>query len=339
MRRIVTLAVLAAAIIGCSAPPPASPSPIVASEPPDASAPAASATATPLPLTASALSQLLDPNELSRHLAAFQDIADESDGNRATGTAGFEASVGYVESELRAAGYEVERLSFDAGGAESWNLVAERAGSGPGVVMVGAHADSVAVSPGINDNASGVSALLAIATALAELPDPVATVRFAFWGAEEGGPFGSQAYVDALDEAAIAEIRAYLNVDMIGSPNGLTFIYDEPGAADGSEAITNIISGYFRQRGRPWEPIDLAGDSDHGGFTTAGIPTGGLFAGGIEPVTGAQAAAHGATAGVPADACSHAACDTLDNVNLARLALMTDALAAAIVALAADAAG
>lgn len=338
MRRIASLAVLAAATIGCSAPP-ASPSATVASEPPDASAPAASATATPLPLTASALSQLLDPNELSRHLAAFQDIADGSDGNRATGTSGFEASVAYVETELRAAGYEVERLSFDAGGAESWNLVAERAGSGPGVVMVGAHLDSVAVGPGINDNASGVSALLAIAAALAELPEPVATVRFAFWGAEEGGPFGSQAHVDALDEAAIAEIRAYINVDMIGSPNGLTFIYDEPGAADGSGAITNIISGYFRQRGRPWEPIDLAGDSDHGAFTAAGIPTGGLFAGGIEPVTEEQAARHGATAGVPADACSHAACDTIDNVNLARLALMTDALAAAIVALAADAAG
>jgi len=339
MRRIGSLVVLAVALIGCSAPPPASPSLAVGSEPPVSSAPAASADATPMPLTASALSELLDPNELSRHLAALQAIADESGGNRATGTAGFEASVTYVETELRAAGYEVERLPFDAGGAESWNLVAERAGSGPGIVMAGAHLDSVPAGPGINDNASGVSALLAIAAALTELPEPVATVRFAFWGAEEGGPFGSQAYVDTLDEAGIAEVRAYLNADMIGSPKGVTFIYDEPGAAPGSEAITNVVSGYFRQRGGPWEPIDLAGDSDHGPFTVAGIPTGGLFAGGREPVTDAQAARHGAIAGEPADPCSHAACDTLDNVNLARLALMTDALAAAIVALAADPAG
>src|SRR5690606_12607214 len=131
--------------------------------------------------------------------------------------------------------YEVERVRFDAAGTESWNLIAERAGSGSGVVMVGAHLDSVPVGPGINDNASGTSALLAIAAALAELPEPVATVRFAFWGAEEGGPFGSQAYVDALDGAGVAEIGAYLNIDMIGSPNGVTFVYDEPGAADGSD--------------------------------------------------------------------------------------------------------
>ena len=34
------------------------------------------------------------------------------------------------------------------------------------------------------------------------------------------------------------EIDGYLNFDMLGSPNGLSFVYDEPGAAPGSEALT-----------------------------------------------------------------------------------------------------
>ena len=162
-------------------------------------------------------------------------------------------------------------------------------------------------------------------------------MRFAFWGAEEGGAFGSRAYLDSLSIAETARLRAYLNFDMLGSPNGVTFVYDEDGAAAGSEALANVVSGYFDRRGLPWEPIDLSGDSDHGPFTAAGIPTGGLFSGGIEPVTEGEAARHGAEAGRPADACSHAACDSVDNVDPARLALMTDAIASVLVTLASEA--
>jgi Zn-dependent M28 family amino/carboxypeptidase len=119
----------------------------------------------------------------------------------------------------------------------------------------------------------------------------------------------------------------------------VTFVYDEPDAAVGSEAITNLVTTYFERRGLPWEPINLQGHADHGPFTDAGVPTGGLFSGGREAVTDTQAARHGATPGQPADPCSHTACDTLQNVDLARLALMTDAIAAVLVALAASPSG
>lgn len=49
--------------------------------------------------------------------------------------------------------------------------------------MAGAHLDSVPDGPGINDNASGVAALLAVADALG--PRPHRRTRLAFWGAEE----------------------------------------------------------------------------------------------------------------------------------------------------------
>ncbi|MDF2145285.1 M20/M25/M40 family metallo-hydrolase [Knoellia sp. p5-6-4] len=48
-----------------------------------------------------------------RHLEAFQEIADENDGNRGAGTAGYDASGEYVEKVLRSAGYETERQYFD----------------------------------------------------------------------------------------------------------------------------------------------------------------------------------------------------------------------------------
>lgn len=345
-RRPLAVIVVVSTLVACGTPPSVAPdSPEVSGRPsPSEHATSASAiptgSALPAPsLSASALSERIDPNTLRRHLEELQAISDEPDsgGNRATGTVGFERSVEYVEDVLASAGYAVARPSFTVGVVDSWNVVAERAGSGEGVLVLGAHLDSVQAGPGINDNASGVSALLTIAAALADLPAPSVTVRFAFWGAEEGGPFGSAAYMAALAPTEIESIRAYLNFDMLGSPNGVTFVYDELGAAAGSDAVTNVVSGYFSRRGLPWEPIDLTGHADHGSFTAAGIPTGGLFSGGREPVTDAQAARHGAIAGQPADPCSHAACDTIDNVDLARLALMTDAIASILVAMAAEA--
>lgn len=47
------------------------------------------------------------------HLQAFQQIADANDGNRASGTAGYDASVEYVVQRLQAAGYEPIVQEFD----------------------------------------------------------------------------------------------------------------------------------------------------------------------------------------------------------------------------------
>jgi hypothetical protein len=49
------------------------------------------------------------------------------------------------------------------------------------------HLDSALDGPGINDNGSGVATLLAIAAAVANQPQPAATIRFGFWSAEEFG--------------------------------------------------------------------------------------------------------------------------------------------------------
>ena len=331
------LAAVVVILTACTSVPPVTPTPVPHTTATSAPSPTPSPTAgaTPeAPFDGPELARRVEPAALAAHLGALQRIADENGGTRASGTAGFDATVEYVARVLEDAGYTVDRLPFTIGEVDSTSLVVEIAGAGDGVLMLGSHLDSVPAGPGINDDGSGVAALLVLATELHGRAPAVRTLRFAFWGAEEGGPFGSAGYVAGLSPEQRAEIVAYLNFDMLGSPNAVPFVYDEDGAAAGSSDVTSFFGSVADRLGIAWEPIDLEGDSDHGPFARAGIPTGGLFSGGIEPVTDAQAARTGAVAGEPADPCSHRACDTIDNVDLDTLTSLTRLIATVLIELA-----
>ena len=79
--------------------------------------------------------------------------------------------------------------------------------------MAGAHLDSVPEGPGINDDGSGVAAVLETAVQLGNSPHVHNAVRFGFWGAEELGLIGSRNYVESLDldapqrHCAVPELR------------------------------------------------------------------------------------------------------------------------------------
>ncbi|HYJ70326.1 MAG TPA: M28 family peptidase [Nocardioidaceae bacterium] len=154
------------------------------------------------------------------HLAELQRIADENGGSRATGQPGYQASVDWIRSTLEGAGYTVSVQEFTTwSGDTSWNVIAETADGDPSsVVMAGAHLDAVVA--GINDNGSGTAGLLETALQWAASGQtPTSKLRFAFWGAEEDGLVGSSHYVDSLSPDELSTIKAYLNFDMIGSPN------------------------------------------------------------------------------------------------------------------------
>jgi Zn-dependent M28 family amino/carboxypeptidase len=240
--------------------------------------------------------------------------------------AGIEVPVISVTGEaveaLEAAEGETARVDVESVLAPSTfrNVIAQ-VGNGPRVVMVGAHLDSVLDGPGINDNGSGVAAALEIARAFAEegVPDGWA-VRVGLWGGEEYGTIGSRAYAADL---ASDEVVAYLNLDMAGSVNGLTLVYDEPTAAPGSGDITAAYEAWLSVHDEPSEPADLGGSSDHFGFAAAGIPTGGLFAGAA--ATGSASNPTAAPVGPAPDPCYHIGCDDLDNVDVDRVVLFADA--------------
>jgi len=97
-----------------------------------------------------------------------------------------EQAAAYVEAELAAMGYAVQREAFAVGEQRACNLVAERPGNDPqaGIVIVGAHYDTVAHSPGANDNASAVASLLELARAFRR-HQPRRSLRLVFFTNEE----------------------------------------------------------------------------------------------------------------------------------------------------------
>jgi Zn-dependent M28 family amino/carboxypeptidase len=197
------------------------------------------------------------------------------------------------------------------------NIIAETAsGRSDRVVAVGAHLDSVAEGPGINDNGSGSAGILEIAIQMAKLNvKPVNKVRFLWFGAEEAGLLGSAHYVASLTARQKKDIAMNLNFDMIGSPNYVRFVYDGDGSStpaagpNGSATIEDVFAKYFAKVGLPFEPTAFDGRSDYGPFIDAGIPAGGLFTGAEDPKTAAEAAIYGGLVGEQHDPCYHAACD------------------------------
>jgi Zn-dependent M28 family amino/carboxypeptidase len=209
------------------------------------------------------------------------------------------------------------------------NVIAESRGGDPSrVVMAGAHLDSVPGGPGINDNGSGAAGVLETALRLAEA-DPSGRhphrVRFALWSAEEFGLLGAEHYVRTLPREEHDHIAAYLNFDMIGSPNHGLFVYD--GDRGASAAIAGDITAFLTARGRTTAPTPFDGRSDYGPFIAAGIPAGGTFTGAEGVKTAAQAELWGGTAGLPYDPCYHAACDDLDNIDRTALDLNVKVIA------------
>ena len=178
--------------------------------------------------------------------------------------------------------------------------------------MAGAHLDSVPEGPGINDDGSGVAAVLETAVQLGNSPQVHNAVRFGFWGAEELGLIGSRNYVESLNLDALKNIALYLNFDMLASPNPGYFTYDgdqslpadtrgQPVVPEGSAGIERTLVAYLKSAGKTAQDTSFDGRSDYDGFTLAGIPAGGLFSGAEAKMSDEQAKLWGGTANEPFD--------------------------------------
>ena len=225
-------------------------------------------------------------------------------------------------------------LDATAAMVKSRNVVAQtKTGDTRNVVMAGAHLDTVAKSPGINDDGTGVAALLETAAALGSQPQITNAVRFGFWGSQEAVLAGSTKYVASLNGDQRGDIALYLDFEALGSPNAGFFTYDgdqsgQPNpavAADtvpvGSAGIERTLAGYLNLAGiRPADmPLGKAGD--YSPFLDAGIPIGGVTTGAAQRKTQVQARLWGGTAGVAFDRNYHLAGDTVDNVDRDALAI------------------
>lgn len=68
---------------------------------------------TPVPPDSAALRAAVDVDAVEAHLQALQDIADDNDGIRASGTQGYDESAEYVADQLTEAGYDVDVQEFE----------------------------------------------------------------------------------------------------------------------------------------------------------------------------------------------------------------------------------
>ena len=185
----------------------------------------------------------------------------------------------YVKKRLRALGYRVFVQRFGVDGATSRNVVAMWPGARRYPVVIGAHIDSVAGSPGANDNASGVAVMLEIARLVAGRPE-ARWVKFASFGAEEYGSdgrhhVGSQEFVDRLGRRGRRRLAGMVSVDMVA--DGRPLIVGTAGIGP------RVVSYSFLRRARN-KRLNVVyrttcDCSDNGPFELAGIPAAFIWSG------------------------------------------------------------
>ena len=287
--------------------------------------------------------QLIHDN-LERHVTALAGGIGERNVWRPGSMA---AAAGYIRTTFEAAGYEVNIQSFPSHGLSVNNLEAVLPGHGATdeIIVVGAHYDSVAGSPGADDNASGVAALLELARLLAGTALP-RSVRFVAFANEEapffyGDEMGSNRYA-ARAQAQSERIEAMISLETLGYytdqpgsqqyPFPFSLFYPDTGNFIGfvgnlsSRALVRRAIGAFRATTSfPSEgvaaPSGMKGVhwSDHWSFWQAGYP--------------AIMVTDTALFRYPH---YHAATDTPDKLDYTGLARVTGGLAEVITALAAE---
>jgi hypothetical protein len=154
------------------------------------------------------------------------------------------ASASYIEKAITEMGYEVKKQEYMVMGERvenlEWELTSER--HPEEIILVGAHYDSVSGSPGSNDNASGVAALLEIARLL-KAETLSRTIRFVTFVNEEPpffqtGKMGSRIYASRSRQRG-EKIIAMFSLETIGYyshekgsqnyPFPLSFFYPDTG--------------------------------------------------------------------------------------------------------------
>ncbi|QPG74137.1 hypothetical protein FOA43_001459 [Brettanomyces nanus] len=187
------------------------------------------------------------------------------------------------------------------------NVIAETVEGDPNnIVMLGAHSDSVAAGPGINDDGSGTLSLLEVAKQLTNFKVNN-KVRFAWWAAEEEGLLGSNNYAETLTPDENQKIRVFMDYDMMASPNYEYEVYDANDVDNpkGSGELKNLYIDYYTEHGLNYTLIPFDGRSDYVGFIEHHIPAGGIAAG---------AEKKNVFNGNVLDHCYHQYCDNLDNL-------------------------
>lgn len=208
-----------------------------------------------------------------------------------------------------------EQPFVDEAGDETANVIGYIPGTDPDVssdiILISAHHDHLGDGYlGANDNASGVSGLMAIAQAFMSGPPPARTVIFAAFGAEESGFEGSDYFMsNPPDDFDPADIVYNLNMDMIGSYSQTGEVW-ALGALEGTEGRAAVEANAGLHPALEVGLDESSDQSDNVSFCERGIPY--IFF------------------WTEDEACYHETCDTADRVDyesLSEIAQLTGEVA------------
>lgn len=161
------------------------------------------------------------------------------------------AAAAYITKEWRAQGYEVTTQTYKAEGVTVGNLEVKVGNSNihaknplniPGILLVGAHYDTVPGTPGADDNASGVAALLELSRLFAKTK-PSSEIRFVAFTNEEP-PFFQTGLMGSLVYAHDARQRGD-DIRLMVSLETLGFYRDTPG----SQKYPPLFDWFYPDRG------------------------------------------------------------------------------------------
>ncbi|MES2095442.1 MAG: M20/M25/M40 family metallo-hydrolase [Pseudomonadota bacterium] len=151
--------------------------------------------------------------------------------------------------------------------AESGNVVADVPGTAPnaGMIVIGGHLDSWDLGTGAIDDGAGVAITTAAAKRLLDGPRPRRTIRVVWFGAEEPGGFGGEAYA----KAHAGEKVAMASESDFGADNVWKVEFN---LADGAKPVADRIAAALAPLGIVRGRDKAGGGTDVGPLLKAGAP-------------------------------------------------------------------
>ena len=220
---------------------------------------------------------------------AFEDVRQlVAIGPRVAGTPGAQAARDYIRKQLQAAGVTVEEQPFEAitpaGRVKMVNVRATLPAAGAASkqrLVIGGHYDTKLFKTftfvGANDGGSSAAFLIELARALKNRANRVPIELLFLDGEEAVGEwqgsdhtYGSRYYVEAAKKnGTLADIRAFILVDMIGDRN--LVIKRE---ANSTPALVDAIWGAAKRLNRrEFVAESTPIEDDHVEFLSAGVPS------------------------------------------------------------------
>ena len=235
------------------------------------------------------------PEQLFSHVSALSSPALQG---RALQSEGLTEAARYIADQFRAAGLQTvngtyiqswEQSVAGLGRVEMENVVAMIPGSNRDLsaqpVILGAHydhlgvdADSGEIYYGADDNASGVSILIEMASKMASSYTPQRPILFVAFTGEESGLLGSKYFVENPPGAfETDDIFAMVNLDAVGRLEGKPI---QVFSTDSAYELPFMAQGIGFTIGVPSDlPAETIASSDHVSFLNEGIPAIHVFSG------------------------------------------------------------